>query len=480
MSPPMIEFLQDRLYLSAFDAPPSKEKHPHLRFFTVDDLLVYHAFHMDFGPLHIGHLYRFAIILHEILSDPDMSAKPIVFYSRTDARSRANAACLLACYMVLVQNWPPHLAIAPLAQSEPPFMAFRDAGYSQADFCLSIQDFVYGLWRAKEAEIIDIKTFDLEEYEYYELVDKGDFNWVCPRFIAFASPVQSGYTTKANPFKKAQAVSATFQHVLDYFSSHSVGMVFRLNSHLYDKSHFEKQEIEHIDMFFEDGTCPELDVVKTFIGLTEEMAEQDKVVAVHCKAGLGRTGCLIGAYLIYKHRFTANEVIAYMRIMRPGMVVGPQQHWLHINQHHFTEWSYTGAIKKRQPQSAVFCTPPRPVLGSLDDNTTEARVFEKGERAEMLPAPTPGQPRKAPMGRLQVVNNENTVDELAEPTDKISPRQASGRYGELGKAVAGRIASRESPRRKVSRDVAVTPRSVSTSSTVGGGVRKSSGKQKRL
>ncbi len=61
----------DRLYLSSFDKPPVKGKHPHLRFFTVDDLLVYNAFHHDFGPLHIGHLYRFAIILHEILSVSD-------------------------------------------------------------------------------------------------------------------------------------------------------------------------------------------------------------------------------------------------------------------------------------------------------------------------------------------------------------------------------------------------------------------------
>ena len=30
---------------------------------------------------------------------------------------RANAACVLACYMVLVQKWPPHLALAPLAQN---------------------------------------------------------------------------------------------------------------------------------------------------------------------------------------------------------------------------------------------------------------------------------------------------------------------------------------------------------------------------
>lgn len=432
-----------------------------------------------------------------------MSQKPIVFYSKTDSRSRANAACILACYMVLVQNWPPHLAIAPLAEADPPFMMFRDAGYSQADYTLSIQDFVYGLWRAKEAKIIDIKTFDLEEYEYYERVDKGDFNWICPRFIAFASPIQPGYTTKPNPFnKKSTIITATFQHVLDYFKDNAVGMVVRLNSQLYDKAQFESIGIEHVDMFFEDGTCPELDVVKEFIGLAEDMAAKDQVVAVHCKAGLGRTGCLIGAYLIYKHSFTANEVISYMRIMRPGMVVGPQQHWLHINQHHFVAWSHTG-IPKRQKAAAInsaFTTPPRAILGDLHENTTEAKVHEKGETANTLPAPTPGQPRKAPSPKRTVSkppriaslssvarscssteNNENIPeDELAlsssTPTSRKSSAASYGNIG-VGRTIASKIASSNpSPRRKSSREVP-TPRSVSTSST-NGGVRKVSAKAK--
>lgn len=74
---------------------------PHLYFFTVDDALVYNPFFHDFGPLNISHLFRFSLLLHEILSDPAIHQdRPVVFYSRPDSRSRANAACLLACYMV--------------------------------------------------------------------------------------------------------------------------------------------------------------------------------------------------------------------------------------------------------------------------------------------------------------------------------------------------------------------------------------------
>ena len=129
----------------------------------------------------------------------------MVFWSRADARSRANAACLVACYMVLIQAWPPHLALAPIAQADPPYMPFRDAGYSQADFILNIQDVVYGVWKAKEENLCQLKEFNLEEYvcvcldnecmlifvfryERFERVDQGDFNWVSPQFLAFASP----------------------------------------------------------------------------------------------------------------------------------------------------------------------------------------------------------------------------------------------------------------------------------------------------
>ena len=56
-------------------------------YFSVDKHLLYNAFHADFGPLHIGHLYRFAVMLHEVLGDPENEGRPVVFWCNADSRS---------------------------------------------------------------------------------------------------------------------------------------------------------------------------------------------------------------------------------------------------------------------------------------------------------------------------------------------------------------------------------------------------------
>jgi len=55
-------------------------------------------------------------------------------------------------------------------------------------------------------------------------------------------------------------------------------------------------------------------------------------LAVHCLAGLGRTGTLIALWLMKHLHFTANEAIAWLRIVRPGSVIGPQQQYLQDQQ----------------------------------------------------------------------------------------------------------------------------------------------------
>ncbi|KAM7196149.1 tyrosine-protein phosphatase cdcA [Naviculisporaceae sp. PSN 640] len=510
----VIEYIPDRLYLASYvNAPdedtifpypsppaprsPSKRsqragdgptptqslanrKQPY--YFTVDDTLLYNAFHHDFGPLHIGHLYRFALQFHEILGAKENKDRPVVFWSRADPRSRANASCLLACYMVLIQSWPPHLALAPVAQVDPPLMPFRDAGYSQADYGITVQDVVYGVWKAKEEGCCVLETFDLDEYERFERVEHGDFNWITPHFLAFASPQHTPVARTPEGTEQWNLLPKTltavdehptlpqpFKNVLKHFTERNIGLVVRLNSVLYNSSFFEALGIQHLDMIFEDGTCPPLSTVRKFIRLAHEtITVKKKGIAVHCKAGLGRTGCLIGAYLIYRHGFTANEIISYMRFMRPGMVVGPQQHWLHLNQGTFREWWIEERIERKlrkeaalaaataqnqQPSTPIRAmqkaslgrssskngnstsTPPRSgrtPLGEIDADHTRDNTI--GVQEDYLPAPTPGQPRKTarnpdrhhPYSRSNGGQLHTTVEETGMEEEMISIHRTSG------------------------------------------------------
>merc|ERR550532_1584172 len=56
------------------------------------------------------------------------------------------------------------------------------------------------------------------------------------------------------------------------------------------------------------------------------------MLAVHCKAGLGRTRSCVGCYMMKHYAWTAQDVIAWLRICRPGSVIGPQQQFLERQQ----------------------------------------------------------------------------------------------------------------------------------------------------
>ena len=63
-------------------------------YFTIDYDLLYNAFHADFGPLHIGHLYRFAVALHEVLGAKENEGRVVVFWSNADPRSKVHTSFL--------------------------------------------------------------------------------------------------------------------------------------------------------------------------------------------------------------------------------------------------------------------------------------------------------------------------------------------------------------------------------------------------
>lgn len=180
-------------------------------------------------------------------------------------------------------------------------MPFRDAGRGRSDFNLSIQDCLWGIWKAMANGLCDMNEFDVDDYEYYEKVENGDWNWLTPNFIAFASPVDPTWIKRekekktlemsqtegmpASPVKGDLALQRKlpmpFQNCLDYFEKRSIKLVVRLNNPLYDRQVFLDRGINHTELYFDDGTNPTDDIVRNFIDMADEIVEAGGVVAVH-------------------------------------------------------------------------------------------------------------------------------------------------------------------------------------------------------
>ncbi|KAL3287910.1 hypothetical protein HHI36_002367 [Cryptolaemus montrouzieri] len=177
------------------------------------------------------------------------------------------------------------------------------------DFCFN------AIAKAMAFNFFNFEDFDVTEYDMYEKLQFGDMNWLVPRkLLAFIGPNTNEFLNGHPP-----------DYYIKYFLKNDIKTVIRLNNKMYDSIVFSNAGIAHFDLIYPDGSTPSKDILLKFFQIAETAPA---AIAVHCKAGLGRTGSLIGAYIIKHYKMTAKEAIAWMRICRPGSVIGQQQMWL--------------------------------------------------------------------------------------------------------------------------------------------------------
>lgn len=160
----------------------------------------------------------------------------------------------------------------------------------------------------------------LDDYKMFRVAMRefpvnGDMNWIIPnKILALAGPTESLFP---------------LEDFIDYAKATGITQVIRLNRSAYAASPLRESGIAHRNLFMMDGHIPSPKQIFEFCKIADRVLFQEGGrLAVHCMAGLGRTGTMIAIYLIYKYRVEAVHVIAYLRMMRPGSILAIQTGFL--------------------------------------------------------------------------------------------------------------------------------------------------------
>jgi cell division cycle 14 len=258
--------------------------------------------------------------LNSKLEDAKLAKKRIYYYSSTKADKRANAVFLMSAWSMLYTQRTAEEAWEPFNGTlYPPLPPWHDATPTVCTYNLTVLDTLRGVAAAGRVGAFKLDAFPIEEYEWWEQPSNGDLSWIWHgKILAFAGPHNTrsshdGYFT------------LTPEDYIPAFKKWGVKLVIRLNKPYYDETRFTDAGIEHLDVYYLDGSNPPEHLLQRVL---QAMEDCDGAVAIHCKAGLGRTGTCIACYMMKHHGWSASEATGWLRVARPGSVIGPQQHFL--------------------------------------------------------------------------------------------------------------------------------------------------------
>ena len=304
--------------------------------FSADRLLEFepvgHEFGPTFGPFRLNYLLRFISILEAQIADHP--GKKIVYYVEPGQLKLANAAFLLGAYMILRRDasaekvstnfrWLCNSVVTPFQSANLDNLYTSD---------LSMMHCWNAIERAKALGWFQPPRvaggpwgkIDLDEYEYYNDPINADLHQVVPgKLVAFKAPKDLHGLDYCDDAGGGRHFSPAY--FIDIFQEMGVSDVVSADPPAYDRRDFTRRGVRHHELDYGDLAAPSLVAVEAFFQAVDRARG---AVAVHSAGGHGRNGTLVALYLMRRHGFGAREAIAWVRMCRPGSVLGEQHRFL--------------------------------------------------------------------------------------------------------------------------------------------------------
>ena len=138
-----------------------------------------------------------------------------------------------------------------------------------------------------------------------------NFSWVVADRIAGSGQI-GGFDT------------AELNNDLSELESHGIRAIVSLTTLSLDEAVLSERDISYLHLPIPDMHPPSMENVRCFIEFVSAREGERRAVAVHCGAGLGRTGTMLACYLVYNGK-GADESLRWLRDLRPGSIETDEQ-----------------------------------------------------------------------------------------------------------------------------------------------------------
>lgn len=260
----------------------------------------------EYGPVDMRNIVLFVEFIQELRQRIKIDI-PIIYYvyNSNNNCDLLNALFLFGCYFIIKKKYTVDkilFNISYIFEYCPQY--YSDCISKYNGYVINIKDCFKTIKFLIDNNYFNIHKFDINEYIYYSNYQFRDMTLILNKFLAMSCP--SNYKIDS---------------IIDELKKKNIKNIIRLNEKKsYDKNIFQENGITVHDLYFNDMTTPSVDIIKKFMNLISKY-EVDEIFAIHCRAGIGRTGVLICIYLIIKLNFKPVYAIAFLRMMRPGSIM---------------------------------------------------------------------------------------------------------------------------------------------------------------